>query len=647
MFYKDLKRPENLKIIFGKLRDYLAGNAKGVTRDERLVEQLIIILFCKLHDEQYSSVSNKPVGFCVNSGETPKDVSERMLVIFKDVVKKNPGVFDKKTTLNLDKNDLFEIVKILQPYLISGSNRDIFGEAFESFIVPSIRGGEGQFFTPKNVIEAIIEIVGPKPGDRIIDPACGSGGFLAVALSYLFNNNKNKSYQDLASNIYGIDKDSFLARVANTYLSMVGGVSGNIFCENSLENPLKWQKGMNKVIGMGTFDYVVTNPPFGAKIPVKGDILEQYELARKWRTEDGALAPTEVMLKTQPPQILFIERCLQLLRPGGTLAIVLPDGILSNTSDEYVRRFILNRAEIYGVIDLPKECFQPSTSTKTSVIFLKKKPTKKSDQVFMSIVDICGHDKRGKETGSDELPLVPNKINNPTKKSRLGFYIESEEIYNSKNLIFSPKHYDPVVSDKLGRLDSKKYDLLTLRKLVDDGVIKISRGKEVGSSNYSSSGIPFVRTSDISNWEIRVNHETLISEDVSQKYISGQNLEVGDILIVNDGGRMVGEAAIITKYDGKLVIQSHIRRIKVLDKSMNPYLLLFCLNTPLVREQIASKVFTQATIPSLGNRLLDVVIPIPKSREVKVEISKKVEEIVNARAKTKSEVKQLYDQMLG
>ena len=151
--------------------------------------------------------------------------------------------------------------------------------------------------------------------------------------------------------------------------------------------------------------------------------------------------------------------------------------------------------------------------------------------------------------------------------------------------------------------------------------------------------IPFIRTSDISNWEIRINPETCVDEDVFIKYAKNQDLHINDILFVNDGGRMVGEVAIITPYDGKMIIQSHIRRIRVIDKEkLNPYLLLYLFKLPVVREQIESKRFVQATIPSLGSRLLEVVLPIPKDENIKKEIISKIKNMVDKRAKLKKEI---------
>ena len=160
----------------------------------------------------------------------------------------------------------------------------------------------------------------------------------------------------------------------------------------------------------------MTNPPFGAKIPIKGEsILRQFDLAHKWKfnEDENRWDKTNKLHDSQPPQILFIERCIQLLEEGGRMGIVLPDGLLGNITDGYIRQFIKENCKIIGVIDCPVETFQPSTATKTSVLFLQKKKNEKTNYpIFMAVAKKCGHDRRGKaifkangET-DDEFPEV-------------------------------------------------------------------------------------------------------------------------------------------------------------------------------------------------------------------------------------------------
>lgn len=422
---KDLEKPKNLKHVFNDIRNHLAGMTTGITRDEAIAQEIINLLFCKIYDE-INTPPEEQVKFRAGVEESPQEVKNRIVNLFEEVRREYDDVFDEGDRIKLDAESIVYIVGELQRFAITEAERDAIGDAFEVFIGPALRGTEGQFFTPRNVVKMAIEMLDPKIGEYIIDPACGSGGFLIVALEYVWNKlekeAKRKGWskellavkrKELASKyIAGIDKDSFLAKVTKAYMAIIGDGRGGIFCENSLVPPEEWNQKTRQKIELGKFDVLITNPPFGTKIPVKGErILKQYELGFKWKfnKETKGWERTNKLQDKQPPQILFIERCLQLLKPGGRMGIVLPDGILGNVTDGYIRKFILDKAKILAVVDMPPETFQPSTSTKTSLLFLQKKKEGERDEnypIFMAVAKKCGHTRRGYPIDEDDFPLI-------------------------------------------------------------------------------------------------------------------------------------------------------------------------------------------------------------------------------------------------
>lgn len=226
----------------------------------------------------------------------------------------------------------------------------------------------------------------------------------------------NDERKDVAFNcIRGIDKDYFLAKVCKAYMAIIGDGKSGIFNEDSLEEPKKWQSKTQQKIDLGKFDVVMTNPPFGSKIPVKGEAkLSQYDLGFQWKLNktNGKWEKKKIKAK-EAPQILFIERCIQLLKEGGRMAIVLPDGCFGNESLSYVRNWLLKKVKIVGVIDLPLETFLPNTGTKTSVLLCKKVPTSELNEdypVFMAIAETCGHDRRGNEIEEDDIAGIAAKF---------------------------------------------------------------------------------------------------------------------------------------------------------------------------------------------------------------------------------------------
>lgn len=457
---KDLRKPSNLKAVFRDLRNHLAGMTTGITRDEALAQEIINLLFCKILDEQETD-PDETVTFRAGVGEAHKDIQKRIKTLFERVKDAAYGdVFDPSDTIKLDADSLAYVVGELQNYCIMEADRDAIGDAFEVFIGPALRGSEGQFFTPRNVVELMVKIVDPKPGERVIDPACGSGGFLINALSHVWahlrEDAKRKGWSErqltkrefeVATDCFrGIDKDAFLAKVCKAYMALVGDGRGGVFCANSLEPFESWPDVMRQKIRPGSFDVVLTNPPFGKKIVVKGDkLLSEFDLGYKWRRnkETKVLEKTTTLHDDQPPQILFLERCLQLLKPGGRLGIVLPEAVFGMPTYEYVVSWLRSRAKIRGVVSMPEALFKTSgkggTHAKVCVLFLENTEPKKDEDydIFMADVKWCGHDSRGNPTFRkdksrglillDDIPLVQQRyaeLKNGSKtmpRDRYGF----------------------------------------------------------------------------------------------------------------------------------------------------------------------------------------------------------------------------------
>jgi type I restriction enzyme M protein len=416
---KDLVRPSNLKAVFRDLRNHLAGSTTGITRDEALAQKIINLLFCKILDEQETTPEDT-VTFRAGVDEDAKEIKKRILGLFEKVkIAVYDDVFSKADTITLDPESVRYVVGELQNYCVMEADRDAIGDAFEVFIGPALRGTEGQFFTPRNVVKMMVEILDPKPGEMIIDPACGSGGFLITALAHVWKHiaaeaklknwterQRVKREVDVATECFrAIDKDSFLAKVCKAYMALIGDGRGGVFCENSLLPPDEWHPVARSKLELGTFDVLMTNPPFGAKIPIKGAaVLSQYDLGYKWSRDKATKEPvrTATLEDKRAPQILFLERCLQFLKPGGRMGIVLPESILGNPSYEYIVAFVQKRTIIRGIVTMPESLFKTSgkggTHTKVAVLLLEKNGGKGNHDIFMSDVKWCGHDSRGNPT---------------------------------------------------------------------------------------------------------------------------------------------------------------------------------------------------------------------------------------------------------
>jgi len=409
----------SLKQVFKRIHNYIYVN-QGLQKDKAF-EELQKLIFVKVYDEQYSPT----LQFFILPKEDIKDVRERLTKVFKKVQARFKYIFSGNETLDLNESVLAYVVSELQRFSLVNTETDVKGEAYETVVGPNLRGDRGEFFTARNVcymtIEMLFSLLAEEkltsPGGlKILDPAVGTGGFLIAGIQsikqlflkrgYEYDQLRDAVREVANTNFFGIDFNPFLVKVSQMNMVMHGDGSSNIVHANSLVEPLKWNEEAQKLIHLDEFDIVVTNPPFGTKAVIDNpEILEQFKL-----TLYGASSPRSAL----PPEQLFIERCLDFLKPGGYLGIVLPDSILSNPGLKWIREWILEKTYIVASVDLPVETFEPHTGTQTSILILRKKTPeqekKKEDySIFMAIPEKVGHDRRGvpiyKTTPEGEVEL--------------------------------------------------------------------------------------------------------------------------------------------------------------------------------------------------------------------------------------------------
>lgn len=668
----DLQKVKNLKQIFISINQHLYGKLKYTDTDTRArSKQIINLLLCKLVDE-INKKKDEEMEFCLKNGETIDQLYERILNFFNKYVRQRyKDIIDENEQITLTKELIFLVVQELQYISLLQSSKDILSDAFEIFVSKILKDEAGQFFTPHNIVRFMVNYLNPEVNSKILDPACGHGGFLLESKEVLWSKieSEEKRIKSI-SNLYGIDKDLFLAKISKLYLEILSNGRSNIFCEDTLD-PKNYRDEARGIIKNDNFDYILTNPPFGVKIPIndKG-ILENYQLGHVWKNVDDRWEIQYKLVKQQAPQVLFIERCIQLLNDGGKLAIVLPEGIFGNPTDRYIWEYLTSKGKILGIISLDQNTFQPYTCNKTSILFFEKLINVPEDYIIdFAIVENVGHDKDGKvlykmkKDGSKKLNSAGDPIiNDDLKDLHLRMreaeefnYLKEQKIFKIKysqikNKIFIPIYYTGVEKTLKKLANEKRFTLLTIKDLVAKKIIYankggyIPRGDEIGSNLYGLGSIPFIRTSEINNWEINLDSYKKTSEEVYEQYKLKQNIEEGDILLVKDGGpNLIGKTAFITELDTKIIIQSHIYQIKILvnEEFIDPYLILFLLNLDIVQKQIQAITFVQGTIATIGNRIMDVVLPIPSEINKRKEISEFIRKIIYSKIDNKKKIQNL------
>ncbi|MDD1428171.1 N-6 DNA methylase, partial [Dolichospermum sp. ST_sed9] len=620
-----------------QIRNYLAGQMIGATRDETLLEEVIKCLFCKIYLKKHQNIVINP--------DTKLSIQQQYQKTFSEIQILLPNLFNSQDKLQLDKNSLEFVDQKLEILDIHQWSYDPFGDAYEVFTSSIVKGKEGQFFTPQNAIDLLVELINPQPGETIIDPACGAGGFLNSAARHLIN--LGITSEEVNQYVFGIDKDNYLVRLASARLSLFTKTSANIFCGDSLA----WDVDKSLQDKLGTFDIVLANPPFGTRIvAASGNTQRTFELGYKWHLDkksDNFIKSNELQ-SSVPPQVLFIERCLSLVKPGGRLGIVVPESLISSKTYRYVINYIEEKADIKAVIGMPEELFKVSgksgTHTKTCLLVLHKKKEaniQQKNNIFMADAKLCGHDSRGRKNSRDDLPTIALNYHkyrqNNLVNSSLGYEVEFSKI---TDYILAPRYYNPEIINELQKLHNT-HDLIPISELISQGLLDVTTGDEVGKENYGTGDIPFVRTSDISNWEIKRNPKHCLSEEIYRSLAVKQDVREGDILMVRDGTYLVGHCAYITKYDKRIVFQSHIYKLRIKDNSkLSAYLLIAALSSEPVIMQIKAKRFTQDIIDSLGDRLGEIILPIPKDCELKEKITQIVKRSIDDRIEARELARQ-------
>lgn len=375
----------SLKDVILDLENLVLANA-GVDA----FEEVFKLVYAKLYDE-WAAENNPNLKRLVHfraAGETHKELYDKISGLFQAARNQWPGVFLPGEKIDLTPAHLQTCVSFLQDIKLFNSNLQVIDEAFEYLVVQVSKGSKGQYFTPRYVIDMAVKMLNPKWDEFVIDTAAGSCGFTVHSIFHVWGgeltSRKPEEWQRNYANdkVYGLDFDPRSVKIAKALNLIAGDGKTHVYRVNSLD-PRTWDQEAK--VGLKdrlqeypedpalndwneknyrhfNFDLLLTNPPFAGDIK-DTRLLHQYDIAKK---EDGK------WLSKLGRDVLFIERNLEFLRPGGRMAIVLPQGRFNNISDERIRRFIAERCRILAVVGLQVNTFKPHAGIKTSVLFVQK-----------------------------------------------------------------------------------------------------------------------------------------------------------------------------------------------------------------------------------------------------------------------------------
>lgn len=444
---------EVFKLIFTKLYDELQSKKDKMRLEIYLEDKLskedrgdydkVKEVLSKLDDSNFRVLEFR------NTGQSESELKKKIQKLFNEAKAKWPGVFDEASQIQLSPSHLSVSVSSLQDIKLFNSNLQIVDEAFEYLISKSAKGEKGQYFTPRHVIDMCVKMLNPKAGEYMIDSAAGSCGFTVHTIFYLtghlFQNTEiSEEEKENVLKVFGIDFDEKVVRVARTLNLIAGDGNTNVLHLNNLDYD-RWNETINNRDWLATyggglkrfealrkdpisykefnFDILMANPPFAGDIK-ESRIIHKYDLGYNEKQKPKSKVGRD---------ILFIERNLNFLKPGGRMAIVLPQGRFNNTSDKNIREYIAEKARILAVVGLHVNTFKPHTGTKTSVLFVQKWndnpkagplcPKQEDYPIFFAVSEKSGKDNSG------EYVFVKNGNNQP-KLDKNGHLVINHDLHN-------------------------------------------------------------------------------------------------------------------------------------------------------------------------------------------------------------------------
>ncbi len=687
---QDLKPAKALKLLFSRMYYKLYGNGP-IKREENIAIEVIKMLFCKIMDEigpeDLCEFRATPVELASADGK--KAIKARIEKLY-DKLLKDPdfGTMFKGERLEYDEEWIAYIVSELQGIALmhEETNTDALGDAYEILLPSTLKGESGQFFTPREIVRFAMDIINPsyKDNELVLDTACGSGGFLSIAIEKLrkqieelyksrnFSKDKlNLMLKDYADKyIYGCDIDPLLYRISKSYMAIVGDGKSNIYNFDSLEPYESLNENFKKRIKPGTVNVITTNPPFGTKIDDTRDyVLEKYELGHK--LIDGE--PTKELVDGQDPDKLFVERDILYLKDatdseeGGRMVIVLPKQNLSGAQEESVefRKWLLKKVQITAIVDLPREAFQPHTGTKTSLVFLKKVKNIPEDYpIFMAVSEAVGHDRRGnplykkdasgmnllgddgKEVIWNDLPEIYAQWNNyvlsGTVKDRTGehepscFVINSKQILNDESRRIDAWYWDPNKNNLAKELEeSIGEDVVEIVRLgdlvVEHGIFYPGRHKR----NYVMEGeesVPFYSGTQI----LQVRPFDLKYTPKDYKPAAKHFVEKNWILITRSGS--TGRVVMVTDNMAGTMVSEHVIRVICDETLIDPYYVYAYLSTNNIGKILLERGIYASVVDHITPDFV-ATIPIPR---LKPEKEKEIAGKVRAAEKKRDEANKTF-----
>ncbi len=632
--FNDLVIPtkDSLYRTFSDLLDKVVAQDGNVTRREEQLDQLCNLVLLKLDSDKQGKIDSETTVY-FRAFATESATAEYIKSKFENFIDVYPDIFVSKSDqeIRFDDATIHDVVECLSPLNLIDIGADTVSIAFQVLRSAALKQQEGQYFTPKQVIQAALRLLEVSLDDIIMDPACGTGGFLIQALIDMkerYPNQEKEISRWAQLHIFGIDKDAIGIKLTKAIMQILNDgsahcVRGDSVLTHTWKN--KYPHLLSNQFKNGRFTKIFTNPPFGAPLKIKYADAKKSSLSIVEYAEQG---------KDIELGLLMFNRCVELLKDGGKLCIVLPETYFFSPSYKYVREWAFERLKPICVANVPMDAFQGFCRAKTNLYIFEKIFEDKSnidfenDTVAFINPTSCGIykngadrfvvDSNGNRTNVIDNQLLAQATEYANKDMKHAFHIPLKDVLTSEVLV--PQYFDNTLqypSEKLYKHLGTQG--LSIGELIDKDIIQLFNGHGSPSNDLRNGEVPYVKVSDIRNLRINVNPTNLIPLPLAQKFWKSEdgksNLKAWDLISPSRASSNIGEFAILLPGEESIVLTKEVFIIRVNHNSIGitPFYLLWALSLKETRKQWARVTLMQTNREDVGQRYREITIPYPLS----------------------------------
>jgi len=642
-----------------------------------LTMDMVRLLLAKARDEERdepdTSFYCSPVEYDSDQGR--RVVAERVEQLFEEVRDSNPTVFEPAEHIRVGDRQVVDVVAELQDYKLIGDDDvqwDVMGAAYEQYTADVLKREGGEFFTNRLIISLLTRIVDPRPDHTVLDPAGGTGGFCTAAIRHMRDairgsaaseSVKRHRMEQIRDRIFYIDVKHRLVKIAKAAMILTGNGHRGFTQGDSLAPFERLPEHFRGSCRFGQVDRVLTNPPFAGttngKIDAPAEMAPQFQLAQRWHWQDARYLPTgEPLAGGVPPELLFIERSIQWIRPGGVIGIVVPKGVVENPDITLAtRHFIFRHTFVRAVITCHKDTFQPYTGSRTTLLILEKKQSDRvalpdhDYSIFMAVSRKIGQDSEGRPifTRDDDGRATStidhdlDDIYDAWQQHQSGRLETSEYTFsvlrsslNERSLIISPQYFLPSLNEAIAEVlrlgDQEGWTATPLGDLARK-VYKGSRFKREDLETESAEGPDVVRY--YTPAALLQDHAESVklldlgrAEKGRRDEIERHRLGRLDLLVTRSG--TVGRVILTTRDHVGHIGSDDLIHIDVIDENLRAYIYQF-LKSDLGQKQLRKNEYGTIQQHLESTHVREVLIPVPKNDSRLIAVATQVLQAVAAK----------------